>query len=565
MTPNQPKTIIIKEVEEYLNWCYENPNKINKKRWLLIKNIVEPTLRRADIFFDEEKYYKCIDYCEKWYYPLFPYQKFIYAFVFMFKNKNFSFENKIPLFHKFIIEMGRGNGKDGFIAPLCNFLQTPMYGIKNYNIDIVATSESQSKDTFLVVHDMMTSNIKKMKKLFYISLELIMNLFTKSRLRYNTSNAKTKDGKKVGAIVFNEYHAYENYEQISVFESAGGKVPHFRIFIITTQGNVREGPLDDELEYCASILNGEDNNLGVFPFLCELDDLKEVDNHEMWVKANPSIEYMPNLLEVIKQQYQEQKERPQKRFEFLTKRMNVPSRDETTCVASWENILATNQEIPDLKGMSCLGGIDYASMNDFCAVGLLFKQNGKRYWMHHSFICSNSIHLKMVNKKLKIDLAVEKGLATMVNTNSINPEVVVSWFVQQSKKYNILKIACDDYRFALLKEAFEKEGFYEKCKKYPNGRIIVVRSGPITHNRVATIIDDMFYNQTLVYGDDMLMRWYTNNTAVKVDGKGNKTYEKIEYQTRKNDGFMALVHVMSIDKELPTIKSSGKLMRPIIG
>jgi len=543
------KKIIIKEVEEYLKWCYDNPQKINKKRWLLIKNIVEPTLARDDIFFDEERYYKCINYCERNYYQLFPYQKFIYAFAFMFKYKDVPFEKNIPLFFKFIIEMGRGNGKDGFIAPLINFLQTPMYGIPNYNIDIVATSEDQSKDTFLVVYDMMQNDLNRFKKLFYISLEQIMNLSTRSRLKYNTSNAKTKDGKKIGAIVFNEYHAYENYDQISVFESAGGKIPHFRIFIITTQGNVRGGPLDDELSYCDLVLNGESNDLGYFPFLCELDSEDEIDNEEMWVKANPSIEYMENLRTVIKNQYLEMKERPQKRFEFLTKRMNIPSREETTCVTSWENILATNQEIPDLSGMNCLGGLDYADVQDFCAVGLYFKKNKKKYWIHHSFICSSSPHLKLI--KFDINLAIKKGLATMVNSKTISPEIVVNWFVEMSKKYNILKIAMDTFRYNLLKEEFEKYGFYPRDKDHPDGKLILVRNGAVTHNKVFPLIDDAFANHNLVYGDDMMMRWYTNNTAVKVDGKGNKTYEKIEYQTRKNDGFMALVHVMSIDDELP--------------
>lgn len=549
MNQQPVKKIIIKEVEEYLKWCYDNPNKINKKRWLLINNIVEPLLERDDVFFDEERYYKCINYCEKNYYQLMPYQKFLYAFVFMFKYKDVPFEKNVPIFFKFIYEMGRGNGKDGLIAPLMNFLQTPMYGIPNYNIDIVATNEDQSKDTFLVVHDMMKNDINKFKKLFYISLEQIMNLKTKARLRYNTSNAKTKDGKKIGAIVFNEYHAYEDYDQISVFESAGGKIPHFRIFIITTQGNVRGGPLDDELNYCDSVLNGENNDLGYFPFLCELDNEEEVDNEEMWIKANPSIEYMENLRTVIKNQYIEMQQRPQKRFEFLTKRMNIPSRDETTCVTTWENILATNQEIPDLTGMNCLGGLDYADVQDFCGVGLYFKKDKKKYWLHHTFICSASPHLKLI--KFDINMAIEKGLATMINANTISPEFVVNWFVEMGKKYNILKISMDTFRYNLLKSEFEKYGFYARDKEHPDGKIILVRNGAVTHNRVFPLIDDAFANHTLVYGDDMMMRWYTNNTAVKVDGKGNKTYEKIEYQTRKNDGFMALVHVMSIDDELP--------------
>ncbi len=42
-------------------------------------------------------------------------------------------------------------------------------------------------------------------------------------MKYNTSNAKTKDGKLAACLVSNEIHAYENYDQINVFESSSEK------------------------------------------------------------------------------------------------------------------------------------------------------------------------------------------------------------------------------------------------------------------------------------------------------------------------------------------------------
>ena len=69
--------IICKEIAEYLRYAEDNPKRINKERKLLIKNIVYPILRRNDVFFDEKTYQNCIKFCEKHYYKLFPYQKFI--------------------------------------------------------------------------------------------------------------------------------------------------------------------------------------------------------------------------------------------------------------------------------------------------------------------------------------------------------------------------------------------------------------------------------------------------------------------------------------------------------
>ena len=105
------------------------------------------------------------------------------------------YKDDIPVFPKFFIKEGRGNGKDGFIVPLANFLQTPLYGVRNYHVEIVANSEDQVKDTFKVAYEMLHENAK-FKGKFSVTKELITNLATGSEMKYNTSNAKTKDGKR---------------------------------------------------------------------------------------------------------------------------------------------------------------------------------------------------------------------------------------------------------------------------------------------------------------------------------------------------------------------------------
>ena len=250
------KMICCKEINDYLEYYNKCPNVFNNERKLLIENIVKPTLVRDDIFFDEETYYKCIRFVERWYYPLFPYQKFVYAFVFMYKND-------IPVFRTFIILEGRGNGKDGFIVPLLHFLTTQYYGVENYNIDIVATSEDQANDTYDVAYNVLENNKDLMKKYFYWNKEYFVNRITKARFRFNTSNAATKDGKKSGAILFNEYHAYLTDKNIKVYQGGLGKVKHGRIFIITSNGDVRGGPLDELLEICQQILKTGKNELAI--------------------------------------------------------------------------------------------------------------------------------------------------------------------------------------------------------------------------------------------------------------------------------------------------------------
>ena len=447
------------EIDNYINKYEQCKNVFNKERILLIENIVKPLLKREDVFFDEEKYRKCLMFCKKWFYELFDYQKFIYAFVFMYDK------NDIPIFRTFIIEMGRGNGKDGMIVPLITFLQTEYYGVKGYNIDIVATAEDQAEDTYNVLYDMLEDNKEKFKKHFYWNKEECINRKTKSRIKFNTSNAKTKDGKKNGAIVFNEYHGYETDKQIKVFQSGLGKVKHPRIFIITTQGDIREGPLDELLNVCNGVLNGESNELRYFPFLCKLDNEKEVDNPEMWHKANPSLEYMPTLKDNMMIDYLEMQKFPSKKPEFMTKRMNIPQRNEDETITSWDNILKASYIDKDKKierktgnidGKIAVVGIDFASLNDFASAGFLFKTDGEYIWRQRTWICSKSKFFNDI--KFPFDNIGQEGFIDfeVTNKDSIDAREMIMWILSEMTKYNVKKIVLDTDRYKLLEQIFKE-------------------------------------------------------------------------------------------------------------
>lgn len=543
-----------REIDEYLDFCKRHPKRINKDRKLLIKNIVIPTLEREDVFFDEETYNKCIRYCESNYYPLFPYQKFIYAFVFMYVDD-------IPLFGTIIILMGRGNGKDGMMMPLMNFLQTPMYGVRNYHIDIVANNEKQAKDSFNVVYEMLDSSKSKFKKMFYWSKESIINKKTRSELRYNTSNANTKDGKKGGSLLFNELHAYESYDQINVFTSQLGKIKHARTIIITTQGYVRDGPLDDYLSVCRDILNKRiDNEVGYFPFLCCIDDKKQADDPECWELANPSLPFRPILKNQIKKDYLEMKRLPSKRPEFFTKRMNWPDRNDEIMVASWNDILLacyedietkTPRKTPELKG-SCIIGIDYADIRDFASAGLLFKIDGEYIWRQHTWICRNSPFFESIKFAENFRLIGEPGYEDfeIVDSSSLNAGDIVRWCISQMSMYKVEKIVMDTYRFSIFREAFEQAGIPIETKKNPFGLIRMIRSVSAINTLTAPLIEKSFTDKKINFGTSSIMRWYTNNTKVTIDKHGNKSYGKIEPKLRKNDGFMAFVVAMSAESLL---------------
>jgi len=541
--------ICCKEIDQYIEKYEKEKIHFNKERILLIENIVKPLLKREDIVFDEETYRKCIAFCEKWFYKLFPYQKFIYAFVFMYDK------NDIPLFRTFIIEMGRGNGKDGMIMPLVTFLTTKYYGVKGYNIDIVATAEDQAQDTYNVLYDILDENKATFKKSYYWNKEYTISKTTKSRIKFNTSNAKTKDGKKDGAIVYNEYHGYETDAQIKVFQSGLGKIKHPRIFIITTQGDIREGPLDELLSVCDGVLNGESNELRYFPFLCKLDDPKEVDNPDMWHKANPSLEYMPTLKDNMMIDYLEMQKFPSKKPEFMTKRMNIPQQKKDELVTSWDNLLAASykdidkkieRDKPNLEGCLAVAGIDMASLNDFASAGFLFKINGEYIWIHKTWICSNGRFFKDI--KFPFHLAGEYGYTDfeVVNTSTISEDEVIGWVVNQMCKYRLRRIKMDTYQFKLYRKTFEKYGITEYNEKNnPSGILEMIRYPASIASIYAPKIEVEFEEKRINIGNSAMMRWAVNNTKVVTQKDGNKKYEKIEPKLRKNDTFMAFLAAFS--------------------
>lgn len=280
--------------------------------------------------------------------------------------------NDTVIFDEFLIVMGRGNGKNGFISPIIWYLTTHFHGVRGYNVDIIANNEEQAKTSFEDVWEMLELKWSKLKKFFYKTKEKIVMKKTNSYIKYNTSNARTKDGKRSACLVFDEIHEYENYDAIKVFTSGFGKRKHSRTFYITTNGYVRGGVLDDYLEIAKDLLEGTIKDLGMLPLIYKIDSKEEAEDPAMWEKANPSLKYFPDLKKEMEKDFIKMKYQPRE----------------------------------ELEGLSCIGAIDYARITDFASVGLLFKYLGKRYWIEHTFVCHKSLEVQSWPIKFPVQEAV---------------------------------------------------------------------------------------------------------------------------------------------------------------
>jgi phage terminase large subunit-like protein len=521
-----------KEIDDYITLVRGGEYPCCKWQ-LLLCDFVERVFAEEALYIDTEQLAKYLSYEKYFPFALFPWEKFCFAL----HNCVYCPDGTLR-FPQLVIYVGRGAGKNGYLGFEDFCLLTPANGVQEYNIDIYATSEDQAKQSWSDVYNVLEAHAVKMKKHFRWTLECITNLDTNSRFRFRTSAPKTKDGGRPGKNDFDEYHAYEDYKLIEVAETGLGKRKYGRETITTTDGDIRGGPLDDLLSAGYAVLEGDEPDGGTLYFLCSLDADEEADDERMWHKANPSLRYLPDLLHQMRLEYTKYKRNPAANTAFIKKRMNRPPKIRENGAASWEDILATNQEIPeaDLIGRPCVIGIDYMKTTDFLGAGLLWRVGDRDIWLSHTWVCTQSPDLRRIKAPLREWEA--RGLLTFVDAAEIPPELPCVWLANEAAKRNapMLLAGIDDYRFALLRNALEDISFYAD-KTHKN--VFLIR--PRDEMRRVPLITSGFVGHRFIWGDSPVMRWMTNNAKTVTSPSGNITYGKIEPKSRKTDTFKAFV------------------------
>lgn len=526
------------EILDYMSCVRESKLPVNKER-IQLMDMLERIFQTEKLVFDYVRIEKYLSYQQYFPFNLLPWEKF----VLVLHNCVFRTDGQ-PRFPDLFILCGRGAGKNGYLSFEAFCQISPAHGIAYYDIDICATSEEQARTSFDELHDIMENpkHTKKLSKFFRWTKEEIQCKITKAKIKFRTNNAKGKDGLRSGSVFFDEVHAYENYENINVFTTGLGKKPHPRRTYVTTNGDVRDGVLDKMIERAEKILSGEVEDMGMLPFICKLDAMEEVDTEENWHKANPSLYAFPTLRDQMRREYADYAIDPIVNNAFMTKRMNIPQGIKDAEVTSWENILKTNREMPDLSWKTCVCGIDFTKTTDLASAFLLFKIGETYYGKQHSWFCNQSGDKHRI--KFPLNEMAQRGLLTIVDDVEINPALITEWIEEQSHIYDIQTIALDSFRFALLARELREIGYEAKEK-----RVKLVRPSDIM--MVQPKITSVFATGNLIVGDDPLFRWCTNNAKLEPAPNNNFKYGKIEPKSRKTDAFMAFVAAMTVETDIP--------------
>lgn len=496
----------------------------------LLMKFLRPILDSDRVEFRSRDIEKSISMLERHFpFNMHDYQKFRFAIFYGLYEKGTDF----PVFNENFNMWGRGTGKNGTASMDSFFLVSEFNGIRKYDVNFVATSEDQARTSPDEIRDVLENNPKLYKKLFYWNKVDIKYKKTASNIKYLTANAKTKDGGRPGAVIFDEVHQYENYDIINVLTGGLGKVAKPRIIYLTTDGYVRDSVIDDLKKKSLRVLKGEEDHNGFFPFIFKMDNIQEFGKPELFAKAIPRLDYDSTLKRQVMKEYNNALYNDDLKEAFILKRLNLAYESKSKTVTSWENLIkACKQKMPDLDGLECIGSVDFAEIEDFCSVGLTFKKDGKHIFMEHTFIHEESIKSKKY-EKIDINLLEKEERITVVRGYPVIPtDMIAEWFMKMANKYYIKKVYADRFKYVALKDSFEKVGL----------ELVGVPNGTISHNQLAPVISDMFANGNVILDDNKLIRWYFWNVKVVTDKKGNKSYEKIEPLKRKTDGFFSFLH-----------------------
>ena len=483
------------------------------------------------------------------YFPfaLFPWEKFLFTLW----NCTYTAQGR-PRWKTALVMVGRGAGKDGYIAfdSACSI--SPYNPVSHYNVDICAMNEDQatqpSRDLVEVLE--LPRYEAKLNKHYYHTKEIIQGRKNRGVMKGRTNNPKGRDGMRSGKTIFNEVHAYENYDNIKVFITGLGKVADARIGYFTSNGEVSDGPLDDKLAQARRILFEGEPDGGMLPFICCLQSREQVHDPANWYMANPSLAYRPALLQETEDEYKDWLEHPEQNGDFLTKRMGLRAGQKEISVTDYEKVKATNRPLPDLRGWTCVVGVDYAELSDWAAVNLHFRRGSERFDLNHAWICAQSKTLPRVKAPWKA--WAEAGHCTVVEDVSIHPDLLADYVRRAGQRYNLKLLCMDHYRWTLVSESFKKIGFDANDKS----RVKLVRPSDIM--QVEPVIQECFDRGLFAWGDNPCLRWAVNNTKRVRSSKklgvdtGNFIYAKTEAKSRKTDPWMALVASMVGEAALGT-------------
>lgn len=193
---------------------------------------------------------------------------------------------------------------------------------------------------------------------------------------------------------------------IGALEQGASKVDDYLIIAMSSEGTIRNGSGDTIKMELMDILKGDYVNPHVSIWWYKLDSIDEVNNPEMWIKANPNLGKT-----VTYETYQLDVERAEKapaaRNDILAKRFGIPM-EGYTYYFTYEETLPHRKR--DYWQMPCSLGADLSQGDDFCAFTFLFPLNNGCFGIKtRNYISSLTLMKLPAAMRMKYDQFIDEG------------------------------------------------------------------------------------------------------------------------------------------------------------
>jgi len=296
------------------------------------------------------------------------------------------------------------------------------------------------------------------------------------------------------------------------------------LIAISSEGVIRNGVGDDIKMELITILRGESDQRNVSIWHYKLDDLSEVANPRMWIKAQPNIGKTVSY-ETYEADVKKVKQFPSVRNEILAKRFGIPM-EGYTFFFTYDEIQPTfDFVVPDrFDKMPCSMGVDLSMGDDFCAFAWLFPLAREEFGLKgRSYITRRTLDMLPSSKRVKYEEFMTEGsliifegtvLDMMDVYDDLNNHIL-------NHEYDIRTMGFDPYNSKAFVERYERDwGPYGVEKVIQGARTESVPLGEMKKQA----------NQSLILHDEGIITYTMGNAVTWEDSNGNRKLHK-----RRND------------------------------
>lgn len=351
----------------------------------------------------------------------------------------------------------------------------------------------------------------------------IENFLSSSLLEIRPMSKDKLQGLRVSLATVDEWLSCDGREDvIGAIEQGASKRDDYLVVAISSEGTVRNGVGDTIKMELMSILKGEYYSPHVSIWHYRLDDLEEVNDPSLWLKANPNLG-----ITVDYETYQSDVERalkvPSARNDILAKRFGIPLEGYTYFFPYEETIPHKRR---DFWQMSCSLGIDLSQGDDFCAFTLLFPlSNGSFGVKTRCYISSLTLKRLPLAMRSKYDSFIEEGSLVVLECTILDMMDVYDDFeiYLSNFGYSVLSLGYDPYNAqAFIKRWIEENSPYG-VEKVPQG----ARTESVPLGELKTLSEER-----MLLFDEELVSFAMGNAVTIEDTNGNRKLVKKRYSDK---------------------------------